>query len=69
MEFLEGENEESNILVAIRVRPLLPKEQLKKHFETLRVEDNLIIAFDPVDIKMEQERKQKLDIYHRSREQ
>ena len=51
------ENEESNIQVAIRVRPVLIKEQAKKHFETIRVEDNLIIAFDPVDIKLEQERK------------
>lgn len=55
--------------MAIRIRPMLPKEYQKKLSETVKVEDNLVIVFDPVDNKMEQERKQKMDVYHRSREQ
>ena len=33
------------------------------------MEDNLIIAFDPVDLQFEMEGKNKLDVYHRSRNQ
>ena len=48
---------ESNIQVAIRVRPLLNKELKRKEFEVAVVEDNLIRIFDPVDIKFENENK------------
>ena len=58
----------SNIQVAIKVRPLLEKEKQNKEFEILKVDKNLIVAFDPVDIKYEMENKNMLDIYHRSRE-
>lgn len=35
--------EESNILVAIRVRPLNQKEQQAEDWDVVRVEDNLIV--------------------------
>lgn len=60
---------ESNIQVAIRIRPLLDKEIKRKDFEVTVVEDNLIRIFDPVDVKFENENKTKIDLYHRSREQ
>lgn len=36
--------EESNILVAIRVRPLNLKEQQAEDVDVVRVEDNLIVV-------------------------
>lgn len=59
--------ETENIQVAIRIRPMLPKEAQKKMTETLKVEDNLVVVYDPVDGK--QEGRQRMDVYHRSREQ
>jgi hypothetical protein len=35
--------EESNILVAVRVRPLLEKEKRNSEMSIVRVEDNLIV--------------------------
>lgn len=55
---------ESNIQVAIRVRPMLQKEHLKKLKETVKVEQNQVVVFDPIDLKMEQEGKQKMDVIH-----
>lgn len=60
-------NEEHNIKVAIWVRPMLPRELQKKQFDTLKVEDNLIIAIDPIDIHFEMEGKNKMDVLHWSR--
>lgn len=37
--------EESNILVAIRVRPLNVKETMNDELDVVRVEDNLIVVF------------------------
>lgn len=37
--------EESNILVAIRVRPLNVKETMNDELDVIRVEDNLIVVF------------------------
>lgn len=59
----------SNIQVAIKVRPMLSWEWEKKQFETIKIEDNLIIAFDPIDLLFQKEGRSKLDVYHRSREQ
>jgi len=39
----------------------------KKCFATLKVEDNLIVAFDPIDLQFEMEGKNKMDVLHRSR--
>lgn len=37
---------ESNILVAIRIRPLNQKEVINHDFDIARVEDNLIVSLD-----------------------
>ena len=40
--------EESNILVAIRVRPLNVKETMNDELDVIRVEDNLIVVFQTI---------------------
>lgn len=62
-------DEKSTILVAIKVRPMLERELQSGEFETVRVEDNLIIVFDPVDLELDKQNKAVLELYHRSREQ
>jgi len=43
---IEGSSgEESNILVAIRVRPMIPKEIAQGDVNIIRVEDNLIVSY------------------------
>ena len=63
------ETAKSNINVAIRIRPLIEKEHQNNEFEITRVEDNLIVIFDPVDIEFDKQNKQMIELYHRSREQ
>lgn len=41
--------EESNILVAIRVRPLIEKEKRNGELPIVRVEDNLIVVTFELD--------------------
>jgi hypothetical protein len=38
------EEDESNILVAVRVRPLIDKEKRNAEMSIVRVEDNLIVT-------------------------
>ena len=45
-----SDRDDSNIQVAIKIRPMLQKEIQKKYFETMKVEDNIIVVFDPVDL-------------------
>ena len=59
----------SNIQVAVRIRPLIEKEVQNNEFEITRIEDNLIVIFDPVDIEFDKQNKQMIELYHRSREQ
>lgn len=40
----ESLEEESNIMVAVRVRPLLEKEKKMGEMPVVRVEDNLIVS-------------------------
>lgn len=40
--------EESNVIVAVRVRPMNPKEIANEDLDVARVEDNLIVILDPV---------------------
>ncbi|CAD8121815.1 unnamed protein product [Paramecium sonneborni] len=61
--------EESNILVAIRCRPLNQKEIANDDLDIVRVEDNLIIILDPIQMEYEAENKKMLEVYHRSKEQ
>ncbi len=68
--------EESNILVAIRCRPLNQKEIANEDLDIVRVEDNLIvrmflkqIILDPIQMEYEAENKKMLEVYHRSKEQ
>ncbi|CAD8107951.1 unnamed protein product [Paramecium primaurelia] len=61
--------EESNILVAIRCRPLNQKEISNEDLDIVRVEDNLIIILDPIQMEYEAENKKMLEVYHRSKEQ
>ncbi|CAD8195951.1 unnamed protein product [Paramecium octaurelia] len=61
--------EESNILVAIRCRPLNQKEIQNDDLDIVRVEDNLIIILDPIQMEYEAENKKMLEVYHRSKEQ
>ena len=63
------EKKESNITVAIRVRPLSEKEIQNKEFQIIKVDKKLLMAFDPIDIKFNKKNKTMLEIYHRSREQ
>lgn len=71
---IKMENFESNILVAVRIRPLTQKEQQSTP-DLTRVEDNLIvrvikqIVYDPVDLHFENENKINMDVLHRSKEQ
>jgi len=71
---IKMENFESNILVAVRIRPLTQKEQQSTP-DLTRVEDNLIvrvirqIVYDPVDLQFENENKINMDVLHRSKEQ
>ena len=37
-------SDESNILVAIRIRPLLPKELMNQELDIIREEGNLLVA-------------------------
>jgi len=60
---------ESNILVALRVRPMIQKEVEKGEFSIARVEDNLIVVLDPVEVMHEAQNKPLLDVLHRSKEQ
>ncbi|EGR29003.1 kinesin-like protein kif19, putative [Ichthyophthirius multifiliis] len=60
---------ESNILVAIRVRPLNQKEENQGDQDIIRIEDNLIIVFDPIEMEFLNENKKMLEVYHRSKEQ
>jgi kinesin family protein 18/19 len=64
----QGEKE-SNILVALRVRPLIQKDLEKGDFNIARVEDNLIVVLDPVEMAHEAQNKPILDVLHRSKEQ
>lgn len=41
----ESLEEESNIMVAVRVRPMLEKEKKMGEMPVVRVEDNLIVNF------------------------
>ncbi len=41
----ESIDEEANILVAVRLRPLLEKEKKAGDMSIVRTEDNLIVAF------------------------
>ena len=71
---IKMENFESNILVAVRIRPLTQKEQQSTP-DLTRVEDNLIVSvikqivYDPVDLHFENENKINMDVLHRSKEQ
>lgn len=56
----------SNILVAIRVRPLLPKEISREDVEIVHIDGKFIVVLDPIDIKLG--RKAGMDIMHRSKE-
>jgi len=63
------EEEESNILVAVRVRPMITREVNLGDFDIIRPEDNLIIVMDPVELQHNMQNKQVTDILHRSKEQ
>ena len=61
--------EESNVIVAVRVRPMNPKEIANEDLDVARVEDNLIVILDPVQMEYQAENRKMLDVYHRSKEQ
>ena len=44
---------ESNILVAIRIRPLNQKELNSGDWDIIRVQDNLMIILDPIEMEFE----------------
>lgn len=60
---------DTNIHVVIRVRPLIHKETSKNEDSTIRTQGNVIVIIDPVDEQFRKEGRNKLDVYHRSREQ
>ena len=60
---------ESNIHVVVRLRPLVTRETSKKDESTIKTQGNMIIINDPIDEQFRKEGKNKLDVYHRSREQ
>ena len=60
---------ETNIKVAVKVRPLSEKEKLGGEFEVVRIDQNEISIYDPIDVGFQNQNKQMLDVLHRSREQ
>ena len=60
---------QSNIKVAIRIRPLLEKEINNKDFEVIKKDGNILHAFDPIEEQTKIIKKKNLEIYHRSRQQ
>lgn len=67
-KFLKKDHHDSNMVVAVRVRPLSNKEIAAKDFEIIQPQDKLIIVLDRIDVENEQNDK-KPDVLHRSREQ
>ena len=67
-KFLKKDHHDSNMVVAVRIRPLSNKEILAKDFEVVQPQDKLILVLDKVDVECEREDK-KPDVLHRSREQ
>jgi len=63
------DEEESNILVAVRVRPMITREVNLGDFDIIRAEDKLIIVMDPVELAHGMQNKPVNDILHRSKEQ
>ena len=61
--------EESNITVAIRVRPLIEREKRLEQVSNVRVEDKLIICLDPQEVDYRIKDKKKHDVMQRSKEQ
>ena len=66
-----AKDESSNIQVAIRVRPLIERENRNNEASIVRVEDNLLvgasltqIVYDPSDTELELQRRQ-MDVHHR----
>ncbi len=59
---------DSNMVVAVRVRPLSRKEKEAQDFEILNLQDKLIIVLDRVELECETKDK-KPDVLHRSKEQ
>lgn len=45
------DKEESNIQVVIRVRPISEKEKRNQDYDIIRIEDNLIIILDPIEME------------------
>ena len=43
-KFLKKDHSDSNMMVAIRIRPLDNKEKANKEFEIIRTEDNLLVS-------------------------
>lgn len=44
-KFLKKDHSDSNMMVAIRIRPLDNKEKANKEFEIIRAEDKLLVSY------------------------
>lgn len=67
-QFLSKNHHDSNMVVAVRVRPLSRKEKEAQDFEILQLQDKLVIVMDKVEIECSNEGT-KPDVLHRSKEQ
>ena len=52
-KFLKKDHHDSNMVVAVRVRPMSTKEVQAKDFEIIQPQDKLIIVLDRVDVENE----------------
>lgn len=67
-KFLKKDHHDSNMVVALRIRPLSQRELNAKDFPVVVAQDKLVVVKDKVDIECQLEDK-KPDVLHRSREQ
>ena len=67
-EFIEIDHSDNSMIVAIRIRPLNPKELLVNDFEIVTIQDKLLVVLDKKEVENESEGK-KMDVLHRSKEQ
>lgn len=44
-KFLSKDHSDSNMLVAIRIRPMDPKEKFNKELEIIRTDDKLLVSY------------------------
>ena len=67
-KFLKKDHHDSNMVVAVRIRPMSTRELAARDIPVVQPQDKLILVMDKVELECQQEDK-KPDVLHRSREQ